>query len=166
MKSLAPLPLLVSSVLTLSAMIDPPSTLSETSKSLAEPSEGDLESSEDRQQVEVAFILDTTGSMSGLIEGAKQKIWSIAQEIVSAEDQPHVKFALIGYRDRGDDYITKTYDLTSDLDLIYAHLMEFTADGGGDLAHRKALFRVSCYRFFPGRISRSSWDRPLIRRQG
>ena len=28
--------------------------------------------------VEVAFVLDTTGSMGGLIEGAKRKIWSIA----------------------------------------------------------------------------------------
>jgi hypothetical protein len=29
-----------------------------------------------RQTVEVAFVLDTTGSMGPLIEGAKRKIWS------------------------------------------------------------------------------------------
>jgi Mg-chelatase subunit ChlD len=85
-----------------------------------------------RPQVEVAFVLDTTGSMSGLIEGAKQKIWSIANEIASANDNPEVKFGLIGYRDRGDEYITKTYDLTGDLDTIYLRLMEFRAGGGGD----------------------------------
>lgn len=31
--------------------------------------------------VEVAFVLDTTGSMGGLLEGAKRKIWSIATKI-------------------------------------------------------------------------------------
>ncbi|MEP7030249.1 MAG: hypothetical protein ABI830_04880, partial [Pseudolabrys sp.] len=35
-----------------------------------------------RPVVEVAFVLDTTGSMGGLIEGAKRKIWSIATAIV------------------------------------------------------------------------------------
>ncbi len=85
-----------------------------------------------RPQVEVAFVLDTTGSMSGLIEGAKQKIWSIANEIASANDNPEVKFGLIGYRDRSDEYVTKTYDLTDDLDSIYLRLMEFQAGGGGD----------------------------------
>ena len=38
-----------------------------------------------RPTVEVAFVLDTTGSMGGLIEGAKRKIWSIATAIVIEE---------------------------------------------------------------------------------
>lgn len=85
-----------------------------------------------RPQVEVAFVLDTTGSMGGLIKGAKQKIWSIANEIASANDNPEVKFALIGYRDRGDQYITQRHDLTDDIDAIYDKLMQFQASGGGD----------------------------------
>jgi len=98
----------------------------------AHPSGGALASLTERPKVEVAFVLDTTGSMGGLIEGAKQKIWSIANEIASAPSKPQVKFALIGYRDVGDDYVTKTYDLTDDLDDIYAKLMDFNAGGGGD----------------------------------
>ena len=31
----------------------------------------------DRPRMEVVFVLDTTGSMSGMIAGAKQKIWAI-----------------------------------------------------------------------------------------
>jgi hypothetical protein len=86
------------------------------------------------QKVEVAFVLDTTGSMSGLIEGAKQKIWSIANEIIDVEGdgQTSVKFALIGYRDRGDAYVTKTYDMTDDIHGIYGNLLNFRAQGGGD----------------------------------
>ena len=43
--------------------------------------------------VEVAFVLDTTGSMGGLIEGAKRKIWSIATAIVDANPTPKSAWA-------------------------------------------------------------------------
>ena len=82
--------------------------------------------------VEVVFVLDTTGSMSGLIEGAKQKIWSMAHTVLSLNQSADVKFGLIGYKDRGDVYITKVFDLTNDIDFIYAELQKFTAQGGGD----------------------------------
>lgn len=82
--------------------------------------------------VEVCFVLDTTGSMGGLIEGAKQKIWAIANDIVSAKPKPNVRFGLVGYRDRGDAYVTKPVALTDDLDAIYEELQKFEAGGGGD----------------------------------
>ena len=43
--------------------------------------------------------------MSGLIEGAKQKIWSIANEMISAKPTPELRLGLIGYRDQGDEYV-------------------------------------------------------------
>ena len=85
-----------------------------------------------RPKIEVCFVLDTTGSMGGLIQGAKDKIWSIANELVNTEPTPEIKFSLIGYRDRTDDYVTKVTDLTDDLDAIHTTLMAFAADGGGD----------------------------------
>ena len=83
-------------------------------------------------RIEVAFVLDTTGSMSGLIDGARRKIWSIANRLVGNQQRSGVRIALIGYRDRGDAYVTRRYDLTSDVDEIYGHLREFRAEGGGD----------------------------------
>jgi Mg-chelatase subunit ChlD len=85
-----------------------------------------------KPRIEVCFVLDTTGSMGGLIEGAKQKIWSIANQIVKAKPAPDLKVGLVAYRDRGDDYVTKPFPLTDDIDTVYAHLMEFKAEGGGD----------------------------------
>jgi Mg-chelatase subunit ChlD len=38
----------------------------------------------ERPKIEVVFVIDTTGSMSGLIEAAKEKIWSIATTMASA----------------------------------------------------------------------------------
>ena len=85
-----------------------------------------------KQRIEVCFVLDTTGSMGGLIAGAKAKIWSMANDIISAKPTPEVRFALIAYRDRGDDYVTKITPLTDDLDAVYAELNTFQAAGGGD----------------------------------
>jgi len=88
--------------------------------------------SEARPCIEVCFVLDTTGSMRELIEGAKQKIWSIANEIIGAEPTPVVRFSLVAYRGRGADFVTRVTALTDDLDAIYAELQGFRAAGGGD----------------------------------
>lgn len=83
-------------------------------------------------RVEVVFVLDTTGSMGGLIDGAKQTIWSIANAIATGEPHPGISMGLIGFRDRGDDYVTTLTPLTADLDAVYTTLMGFSAGGGGD----------------------------------
>ena len=80
---------------------------------------------------EVVFVLDTTGSMTGLIEGAKQKIWSIAGGIIQRTGGK-VRIGLIPYRDRGDVYVTKYFPLTDNLDQVYSDLQSFRAEGGGD----------------------------------
>jgi len=80
----------------------------------------------------VVFVLDTTGSMGELIQAAKEKIWSIATTLASAEQQPMVRVGLVAYRDRGDGYVTRVVDLSDDLDSVYAQLMDFQAAGGGD----------------------------------
>jgi Mg-chelatase subunit ChlD len=82
--------------------------------------------------IDLAFCLDTTGSMSGLIEGAKQKIWSIVNTVASAQPKPTLRIAFVAYRDHGDAYITQVYDFTSDLEKMYSQLREFSAGGGGD----------------------------------
>ena len=46
-------------------------------------------------RIEAVFVLDTTGSMGGLIEGAKRKIWSIANEMASADPTPEIRIGLI-----------------------------------------------------------------------
>ncbi len=92
--------------------------------------------------IDVVFVLDTTGSMGGLIEGAKQKIWSIANAISQAQQTPVIRFGLVGYRDRGDDYVTTITPLTEDLDTVYVDLMNYKAQGGGDTPEsvNEALF--------------------------
>lgn len=85
-----------------------------------------------RPRMEVVFVLDTTGSMSGMIAGAKQKIWAIANKLKSARPTPEIRFGLVGYRDRRDAYVTRVFGLTGNLDEVYTNLYGFEAQGGGD----------------------------------
>lgn len=87
---------------------------------------------EKAQRIEVAFVLDTTGSMAGLIDGAKRKIWSIANTIVDVNPDADIRMALVAYRDRGDEYVIKSYDMSADVQGLYGKLIKLEADGGGD----------------------------------
>src|SRR3954464_11635293 len=91
-----------------------------------------LSSAVAKPAVEVAFVLDTTGSMGGLLEGAKRKIWSIATAIVDSNPDADIRMGLVAYRDIGDDYVTKKVDLTRDIQDLYANLLDLKARGGGD----------------------------------
>jgi hypothetical protein len=79
--------------------------------------------------------------MGGLIEGAKQRIWGIVNDVMQSSSHPSVKIGLVAYRDRGDEYVTQVLPLTEDLDKVYTTLMNYNAAGGGDTAEnvRRAL---------------------------
>lgn len=99
------------------------------------------EVAKDRDTLEMVFVLDTTGSMGGLIDGAKQRIWGIINEVMQKPSKPRVRVGLVAYRDNGDEYVTKVLPITEDLDKAYTTLMDYQAGGGGDTPEnvRKAL---------------------------
>ena len=55
-----------------------------------------------RDTLELVFVLDTTGSMGGLIDGAKQRIWGIINEVMQKPSKPRVRVGLVAYRDLGE----------------------------------------------------------------
>jgi uncharacterized protein YegL len=80
----------------------------------------------------MVFVLDTTGSMGGLLDGARQRIWGIVNDVMQSSSPRVVRIGLVAYRDRGDQYVTNVLPLTNDLDQVYSTLMEYRAAGGGD----------------------------------
>ena len=106
-----------------------------------EPTIDPVDLSTNSSTLEMVFVLDTTGSMGGLLEGAKQRIWGIVNEVMQSSSHPSVKIGLVAYRDRGDQYVTQVLPLTDDLDKVYATLMDYQAAGGGDAPEdvRRAL---------------------------
>ncbi len=91
----------------------------------------DLQPPETRN-LDILFLLDTTGSMEDELTRIQDTIDSIAQRIDAFEPRPNLRFALVAYRDRGDDYVTRPYDFTSEVGAFRDVLNTLHAEGGGD----------------------------------
>ena len=118
-----------------------------------EPAIAPVQLSSNEQAMEMVFVLDTTGSMGGLLTGAKERIWGIVNEVMQTSSLSSVKVGLVAYRDRGDQYVTQVLPLTEDLDKVYSTLMSYEAAGGGDEPEnvRRAL---------ADGVARAGWSQP------
>jgi hypothetical protein len=93
---------------------------------------------DDRPVVQLAILLDNSGSMNGLISQAKSQLWSIVNEFISAKQDgkaPRVQVALFEYgvKDLGakEGYIRKLSDLTDDLDKLSEQLFAISTRTSG-----------------------------------
>ncbi len=82
--------------------------------------------------LDILFILDTTGSMGKEINRLKNTIEIINLNLASLSSKPAIRFGMVLYKDRGDEYVTKIIPLTEDLEKFRAALNRVTAAGGGD----------------------------------
>ena len=64
-------------------------------------------------ELDVLFLLDSTGSMSDEISKIKQTLTSIANRVVELPGNPDLRMGMVSYRDQGDRYINRLYDLDS-----------------------------------------------------
>jgi hypothetical protein len=83
-----------------------------------------------RRAVELAFILDTTGSMSEEISAVKATIQKVATAL--AQKDVELRIGLVEYKDRTDDFVTKVYPMTTDIARFGADVARVQAGGGGD----------------------------------
>jgi Mg-chelatase subunit ChlD/curli biogenesis system outer membrane secretion channel CsgG len=82
--------------------------------------------------LDIVFILDTTASMGEEINRLKTTIEIIYSNIALFPSKPQVRFGLVLFRDRDDEYVTRVVPLTADLASFQASLDQVEADGGGD----------------------------------
>jgi hypothetical protein len=83
-------------------------------------------------ELDVAFVVDATGSMGDEINYLKAEIQGIVDSVRSTYPDVSARFALVMYRDDGDEYVVRPYDFTSDVGLFRQRLSEQSANGGGD----------------------------------
>jgi hypothetical protein len=50
-----------------------------------------------RRNVDLVLALDVSGSMNGLIESAKQRLWDVTNELAQARPVPNLRVALLTY---------------------------------------------------------------------
>lgn len=85
-----------------------------------------------QKTLDVAFVIDATGSMGDEIEYLKREASWLIGEVKAAYPDLTVRMATVAYRDQGDAYVTRTNDFTTDETRFYAQLRDIQADGGGD----------------------------------
>lgn len=83
--------------------------------------------------IELAFALDATGSMGSWIGQARTQIRAIADDLRSGDPAPNIRFAVVSFRDKSDDYVVRVHDFTDDIDVMQGYLDGTGAAGGGDL---------------------------------
>ncbi len=93
----------------------------------------------DKPLVQIAILLDTSGSMSGLIDQARAELWSLVNEFIFARQngrQPEVQVALYEYGKsslaREVGYVRRIVPLTTDLDRISEELFALKTNGGDE----------------------------------
>ena len=89
--------------------------------------------------VQMAILLDTSGSMSGLIDQARAELWAIVNEFIFAKrngKEPELHVALYEYGKsslrREEGYIRQIVALTTDLDKISEELFALRTNGGDE----------------------------------
>lgn len=89
--------------------------------------------------VQVALLLDTSGSMDGLINQARTQLWKIVTELVSSEksgSRPVIQVALYEYGNSGlpqsSGWLRQVMPFTGDLDALSKELFALKTNGGDE----------------------------------
>lgn len=89
--------------------------------------------------VQIAILLDTSGSMEGLIEQAKSQLWKIVNEFAKSKQDgvtPEVQVALYEYGKSSlaaaSGWVRRIQPLTTDLDKISEELFALRTNGGDE----------------------------------
>lgn len=95
----------------------------------------------DAPAIDIVFCIDCSGSMGGVIETAKQKVWAIINETARAKPAPIVRIGLIGYGNGEGPF--RIFALSDDLDEVYKNLMTFKDEGWGSEFVGLAIHRAT-----------------------
>jgi Mg-chelatase subunit ChlD len=82
--------------------------------------------------LDIVFLMDATGSMNDEIEQLKSTVATIASRIEQLQGSSKPRLGLVAFRDRGDDYVTRSWDFTADVQQFQSNLANVQAGGGGD----------------------------------
>ena len=87
--------------------------------------------------IQLAILLDTSGSMDGLIDQARKQLWRVVNELATAKKEgssPNLQVALYEYGNDGipaeNGYIRRVLPLTTDLDRVSEELFALRTNGG------------------------------------
>eukprot|EP01084_Bolivina_argentea_P130504 230371_1 len=110
---------------------------------------GSNKSTGPKTPLDVAFVLDCTGSMNSYIQSCKDNIISISTKISQEVENCDVQFALVSYRDippQDRTFVTKKLDFTPIPFKIQIELEQTSATGGGDQPEALTSALYDCHK--------------------
>jgi len=101
--------------------------------------------------VQIAFMVDATGSMGDELEFLKMDLKKVIAEVQKTNTQLKISTATVFYRDEGDEYVVKHSPFTEDINQTTEFISQQRADGGGDFpeAVDKALVQLNQLQWQP-----------------
>lgn len=101
--------------------------------------------------VQIAFMVDATGSMGDELEFLKMDLKKVITEVQKTNTQLKISTATVFYRDEGDEYVVKHSPFTEDINQTIEFISQQRADGGGDFpeAVDKALVQLNQLQWQP-----------------
>lgn len=91
---------------------------------------GDVLGSLRKVGVDLVLLIDTTNSMQSIIDDVKNQVRAFVANL--QEMVPASRVAVVAYRDKGDEYVTKWVDFSFKTDKVQNFVANLRADGGGD----------------------------------
>jgi hypothetical protein len=82
--------------------------------------------------LDVALVIDTTGSMSDELSYLQTEFSALSKTIADKYPNAEQRWSLLLYRDEGDEYVTRGFNFLTDLGKYQQNLLEQSASGGGD----------------------------------
>ena len=101
--------------------------------------------------VQIAFMVDATGSMGDELEFLKMDLKKVINEVQKTNTQLKISTGTVFYRDEGDEYVVKHSPFTEDINQTIEFISQQRADGGGDFpeAVDKALVQLNQLQWQP-----------------
>ena len=101
--------------------------------------------------VQIAFMVDATGSMGDELEFLKMDLKKVINEVQKTNNQLKISTGTVFYRDEGDEYVVKHSPFTEDINQTTEFISQQRADGGGDFpeAVDKALVQLNQLQWQP-----------------
>lgn len=91
-------------------------------------------------KIDLVIAVDVSGSMRGLIDATRLKMWDVVRLLGRAQPTPQIRVGLVSFGGKHHDaragYVRKEIELTTDLDAVAARLFALKIEGSREYVAR------------------------------
>ncbi|MFH6936417.1 VWA domain-containing protein [Flavobacterium sp. FlaQc-30] len=84
------------------------------------------------KKIDIAFMVDATGSMGDELDYLKEELLDVISKVKQQNQNAKINMGAVFYRDKGEEYVTKVSDFSSNIDTTISFIKDQSAAAGGD----------------------------------